>query len=497
MTDEELKSADVLVLIYPNEPWREGQLERIRRFVENGGTMCVFGEHTVREKDGGARFNDVLQGTGIRVRFDSAYYAVGGWLHSYDALVHPVTMGIRDERNQFGLVIGASLDVHWPARPLIVGRWGWSDWGDEGGSAMMGNKTYDEGERLGDLVLVAEQKVGKGRVVVFGDTSGISNGINIGTHVFNSRVFAYLCSGNVLSGTNWRGAVTFLAAMTFVALLVTRRNDGEAAFAFVLLPVAFVVGVWNSSRKMDIFPKAREGCEYRLAYLDAAHLNLFSSESWRDDGLMGLALTLMRNGYLTLMLPEFRSDRILEADLVVCVAPARAFTPSERALVRRFLEKGGVFILTVGREEAGPADSLLSDLGFTLGENQPAEVASLRHPPLGHFKSPYLDTGRYRVFVRFHAAWPVMATAEDAKVIAYGPGDRPVIWMRRIGKGKAVVIGDTCFAMNKNLEVESGCPFEGMRENPHFWRWLITQLRDEPMWIPPDPKAAIEEPNAP
>ena len=39
--------------------------------------------------------------------------------------------------------------------------------------------------------------------------------------------------------------------------------------------------------------------------------------------------------------------------------------------------------------------------------------------------------------------------------------------------------------MNKNLERENGQPFEGLRENADFWRWLLTTLRDEPMWIPP------------
>ncbi|MGQ9662910.1 MAG: hypothetical protein ACUVWX_11335, partial [Kiritimatiellia bacterium] len=227
LSEEELSHADALVLIYPNEPWQDGQLERIRRFVEKGGTFCVFGEHTVREKDGGARFNDVLQHTGIRVQFDSAYFAVGGWLHSYEALAHPITLGIRDERNQFGLVIGASLDVQWPARPIIVGRWGWSDWGDEGGNAMMGNKAYDSGERLGDLVLVAEQRLGAGRVVVFGDTSGISNGINIGSHGFNSRLFAYLTSNGLRSSRVWRDLLCVLGAITLLGLLALRLNEIE------------------------------------------------------------------------------------------------------------------------------------------------------------------------------------------------------------------------------------------------------------------------------
>ena len=77
LSDDDLRDADVLVLIYPDKPWREGQLERIWAFVRRGGSLLVLGEHTIREPDvslakGGSRFNEVLQPTAIRVRFDSA-----------------------------------------------------------------------------------------------------------------------------------------------------------------------------------------------------------------------------------------------------------------------------------------------------------------------------------------------------------------------------------------------------------------------------------------
>ena len=69
--------------------------------------------------------------------------------------------------------------------------------------------------------------------------------------------------------------------------------------------------------------------------------------------------------------------------------------------------------------------------------------------------------------------------------MAYGRDNQPVIIMRRFGTGRVLLIGDTCFAMNMNLEYESGAAFEGLRENPDFWRWLLTMVRGEPMWVPP------------
>jgi hypothetical protein len=104
-------------------------------------------------------------------------------------------------------------------------------------------------------------------------------------------------------------------------------------------------------------------------------------------------------------------------------------------------------------------------------------------------------------FVRFHAAWNVESTDKEARAIAFGPRDpkgppdQPdptVILMRRIGRGKVVVVADSEFALNVNLEREGGQPFEGMRENADFWRWLLNDLNDQPPWPPPKPLPPAE-----
>jgi len=190
----------------------------------------------------------------------------------------------------------------------------------------------------------------------------------------------------------------------------------------------------------------------------------------------------MRNGYLTLALPQLDAKRLEGAGLLISVAPQRGFSSSERAALRDFVKGGGTLILTVGCDDAGPCRPLLADFGFDIdtdGVHSPETV------PMGHFKSPYLRSEEQRVFVRFHAAWPVVCNEADAQVIAYGRDNLPVIAMRRIGAGKIVVIGDTRFATNDNLEREDGEPFEGLRENADFWRWFLTQVRDEPPWVPP------------
>jgi hypothetical protein len=284
----------------------------------------------------------------------------------------------------------------------------------------------------------------------------------------------------------WRQLAGVLIALLLAALLCLRPSHWKTALVAVGLAASVAVCVQASSAAMKPLPDGRRTTPNNLAYIDTSHLEAFSGESWRPDGIGGLALTLMRSGYLTLSLPELTVERLERAGLLVSIAPARAFSPAERQTISDFVNGGGIFIITVGRDRIEPSLPLLRGLGFEREQGESPEPV-----PLGHFKSPYLESANRRVYVRFHAAWSVWCSDPSARVIAYGRDSQPVIILREIGAGKVVLIGDTGFAMNQNLEWESGEPFEGLRENADFWRWFLTVLRDEPMWVP---EAVREQP---
>jgi hypothetical protein len=483
LSDADVNDADVLALIFPDDPWQQGQAQRIHSFVRRGGSLLVLGEHTTCDPNGSNRFNEILTPTAMQVRFDCATFAVGGWLQSYEALSHPATAGVADDQNQFGVVIGASVIAHWPARPLLIGRWGWTDDGDRASDrAMMGNDRYDAGEKLGDVVLAAEQPLGKGRVMAFGDTSGFTNAISVSSYQFTSRLFAYLAGRDANTHTAWRQIVALLAGAGLITLVGHRPGPWKTSFVAAGLTISLVACSIVNQARGNLLPDGRHSRPNSLAYIDASHVEAYSSESWRPEGIGGLALTLMRNGCLALDLPRLTPERLERAGLLISIAPARAFSPQEIETVKAFVKNGGTFILTTGYEQRAPSEALLDAFGLRVGM---PKGTSLEPEPLGHFKSPYLESEGRRVYVRFHAAWPVAADEPDAQVIAYGRDNQPVIIMRRFGTGKVLLIGDTCFAMNMNLESENGAPFEGLRENADFWRWLLTMIRGGPMWVPP------------
>ena len=496
LSQEDLAGADVLMLIHPDRPWPRERLQRIWDFVEGGGSLLLVAETSIRHEDRASSFNEVLKPTRMRVRFDTAISEIGQWLQSYEPAAHPASAGIEDRRNRFGVLMGSSIQARWPARPLLVGRWGWSDPGSD--AVLTEWYRYDAGERLGDLVLAADQRLGEGTVVVLGDTSGLTNQGNVYTYVFTGRLLGYLAQRGGNPQAAWRQVLGLGGILLLLGLMAWRPCPGQLAAVSAVLALSMAAATAIGSSALQVLPGGRaKPADAGIAYIDASHLDDYSGEVWANEGIDGLALTLMRNGYLPLALPEVTARRLSRARLLISIAPARAFSEDERETVRDFVEAGGIFICMVGADRSRAIEPLLDD--FNCGV--PPSPVKMEEPfvepkPMGAFTWPYLDTGEYRAKVMFYAGWPVDSLSRNTEVIARGVGEMPVITVRLVGEGKVVLIGDTAFARNQNLETVTGEPFYGRYDNAQFWRWLLAALTDQPEWTPPAPPAADESPAA-
>ncbi len=363
-----------------------------------------------------------------------------------------------------------------------------------------------------DLVLVAEQCVGQGRVIVLGDRTSLTNEGLVDGYGLVEPLLSYLSH----DGAAWAGVVSG-AALGLGLLLVwlslwLAGSPGLMVGCCATLALALAVDRQLAARVaggapdgMRIVSGEAPRTGNRLAYIDATHLEPYSLQAWGFDALNGLALNLFRNGYLPLMLHEFSAARLNRAGLLISIGPARAFSSTEQTIVLDFVQRGGALISLVGAEEADASAGLLAGWGLRVPRSPvPTRETDPEPEPFGRTRAEYLevepDDGEpYRAGVRLYAAWPVETRDGEGDVLAYGRNtlpvvqsavELPVILQRACGEGQVVVIGDTCFAMNKNLEYIGGQPFSGGHENAHFWRWLLTRIRHEPEWIPPRPPPA-------
>jgi hypothetical protein len=455
-----LKQARILVMINVDRELPQEALAAIWQFVAEGGSLLLLGDHTFY-KHGINRIilNDILQPYNIRYNFDSADWFVGGWLHSYQYAGHSITAGMRDDMNDAGIVVGASLYAPPPAFPLVIGRYGYSDpgnllAGDQRG--YLGNLNYDPGEPLGDVVLCAAQHHGKGKVLVFGDTSSFANGILVNSHGFVNRVFSWLAREELPTRHRLALAIgLFLLAQALLFYRVSRRRVYLPLIACLLS-----LGVVRLAEGLKGYQSSRE-LKGPVAYVDASHGERFSPESWNDDAVLGLHLNLMRNGYLSFTLWEFDERALNEAKLLVLIAPSQPFSRKEIGMIRDFVERGGTLLLSVGWEEREATLPLMDAFGF-----------SIDYLPLAQFISVIPAAGQR---VRLFEAWPVAGRGADVEVVA-AYQKFPVVMKQPYGKGTVVMIGDSSFFWNVNLEMEeSHTP-----ENVEFLKWLLQGLKERP-----------------
>jgi hypothetical protein len=143
-----------------------------------------------------------------------------------------------------------------------LGRYAFSDAGDplnSGRGAYMGNTTHGRGEVLGDIVLVAGQHMGSGRVLVFGDTSPFQNTVNYLTQRFISNVTLWLTAREDGGGDDPSGTVPI------------RFSDEVAIVDCSLKPAASV---------SPFGPNSIAGLANCMARLDIITLPVFDSNKW-------------------------------------------------------------------------------------------------------------------------------------------------------------------------------------------------------------------------
>ncbi|MCK6455585.1 MAG: hypothetical protein L6Q92_03525 [Phycisphaerae bacterium] len=447
-----LSDRDILCIMNTKDPLPLDALRSIYEFVERGGSLLMLGDHTFHKHEGRLLINDPIETTHIRFAFDSAYYFIGGWLHSYQYWPHQMTDALGDEQNDCGCVVGASLELRYPASPIVIGTHGFSDPGEDAARdrGFMGNSLFDRGEPLGDLVLVAAENVGNGRVVVVGDTSGFVNAIQTQTWPFTQRVFYWLASRGSAALPMWRDLLGLALLLTLVVLSVLA--SARHRFTVVLASGAMYAFGWTSHAaiaKLAVPPPLQN----RIALVDLSHVGLHSVEGWRDNGISGVYLNFMREGWFSLGLPEFDEAQIMKADVFLTIAPTRPYSAREIDVLRRFMQAGGTLIISAGYEQRAGAQSLL-DL---------AEMR-LEHRPLGR-AATYVPNAT--VTPQLWNAWPIIG-GEPLVTLR----NEPVIAQRRVGLGRIVWVADSFFFMNRNLETEDG----GIVPNIQFFGWLMKQV---------------------
>lgn len=455
-----LDDARVLIIINCPRKWLPEERERLEDFVREGGSVLVLGDHTnvsglmtglegpdYESGDGG--LNSLLVPWGYEFVFDSAYHTADGWSEGLEW--KPGILGLwRDPRKE-GIGIGASLRIERPVQSIVQARYGFSDWGfaDNYTGSFLGNYTYEENgqERLGDLVMIAGHRIGKGRVVVYGDTSGFQNGgMNFSYGDLLVPLLSKLCRPAGLAIPYWLETVAAILAVAGAGWVLVRRGAAARGAILGAAVAATLAGALQGSH--DPMEPVRESNLERGVLIDYSHMPDVGHYEAGYNTIASLTTNAHRAGLVGYRMTDWEPDLVRRARVTAMIAPRVGFSESEVEDLAAAMQGGATVIVAASGPHAPEANTLLRAFGV---EVSPVTLEPI--PGIGEQKE------QEPKFVN-------PSTVRIDPSVNYEPlyryGDNLIVAAVPVGEGHLIVIGDS--------------RFYGERNNEGLWGWWAGNL---------------------
>lgn len=431
-----LERARLLVMINCHRAWSAAERERLEGFLRAGGSLLILGDHT--DVFGLMRgFNSLTVPWGIEFRYDSAYHHGGGWADDLAWL--PGALGPwRDPRDAF-IGIGASLELAPPARSLLTARTAFSDIGvpENYMGSFLGNYAHDPGERVGDLCLIAERSFGRGRALVYGDTSGFQNGslpVSFARHLAPVLDELARPRGFALPHALESALALIAAALILLALALPGAGavSGLLAGGLGFALASGALGAGGSAAEFDRFELGRALLLDESALPEIGH---YSAE-WNSPG--PLTSCAFRSDLRAWHQRDWDSAAVRRARGIALIGPRRALSPRQIADLDAACAGGAtVLVAAAYGDDRGVADWLAAH-GVMIA---PTRLGSV--PPQGRQSEEE---------PRFLDASPLLLYAATGAEALYRYGEHVLAAAIPIGAGWLVVIGDTRFFSTTNVE---------------------------------------------
>jgi hypothetical protein len=429
ITQASLQNAHVLVFINLSNKLLSQEKQCIRDFINNGGSLLVLGDHTgdeiIRHP-----YNDLLEPFHIEFNFDSGIPFINHWDRGLEFKPHYITKRLKNNHDShYG--IGATLTIDNKSNPIIIGKYSFTDYGNMNNptNGYLGDMLFSLDETAGDLVLAAEQSYGKGKILVFGDTSPFQNSEIVEDYKFLIDTFDYLSNPTYEIKNALIYSLMFLFMGLFLALY---RQKIAISFLLILIVSGYATIVFNgmiNQYKNDIHLNAK------IAYIDKTHMERFNYDQWDPAGLGGTGFCFIRNGYFPLLLDQFDEQKISKSKILLLVAPAKPFTSREIEILDTYVRQGGFVILSCGWEECNSMKTLTEIFNVTI-----------LNIPLGK-----LESSQNSAMLSIPNAWAVQSKDNHSEILSQSSG-YPVILFKRIYTGGLFLIGDSQFFLNNNIE---------------------------------------------
>jgi hypothetical protein len=432
ITDTLLESTSLLVLKTPTRPYEDEEVEAIVRFVERGGGLWLIGDHT-NIFGMSTNLNKVGRRFGVRYRYDAAIDLMTGGrqlferprLFSHPSIAHlpPVLMA-------------TSCSVAAPtfSRRVMLGRSLLADELDYSVNTFFGNFAPDPHEPFGSVLQAVATTRGRGRVLVFSDSTIFSN------FFFMIRGKSELALGSaawLMRENRWAWVRPVLLigaglALVWWLVLAAARPRGIAiasigigtapAFALVAVALGAWVSGWSSlpapEKPLPWVAFMRERTAFHIP--EKTNLPDESPHSYHT-----FYIWTERVGYFP------RTDRLADclegSEAVVIINPRGSFTEDTLADLRAYVEAGGgLLVMDRPYIEESTANDALAPFGLALEAGEIDSVTAW-HPAAGDsvvlVRAGRVTGGEPFLLLPDGTAAAAVAEAGEGRVVALAGSD--------------------------------------------------------------------------
>ncbi|MGA1824531.1 MAG: hypothetical protein ACMUIP_07675 [bacterium] len=437
----------VLIVKCITTPFSPEEIELLKDFVFEGGSVLLIGDHTdvyFMNKN----LNELSKHFGIRFKQDSVYFIDGGWvITDYpNYRMHPATHYLE----KFIWATGDSLHITHPAFPLIYSSpVCFADEVNYFYDNFFGNTKIDAAEVFGSFCIMAGSRYGKGKIIAFTDSTCFNNYLmfSVGRRELIAGVLKWLGNKETI---NPLPLLTVLSFCFLGFVILKRRTDPNTLLYLCSIGVSmgWIMGYGVSLSLNPVFypqPKPIRPLP-REVIIDASHKPLHAMSFGNSEFFLAptsydnLLYTIGRIDIFSRIFYEglITKEDLNSASCLIIASPTKKYCKKERNDIKLYIKEGGTLLLIEG---ANPDSSI----------NQIAHLFDI------HFRlDPYRHTVKKikerlitnkRDNLQINPAWV------DGGDIIFEFNHMPIIRCKREGKGLIIAIGDDGLFMKGNFSV--------------------------------------------
>ncbi|MGA1841089.1 MAG: hypothetical protein ACMUIU_10730 [bacterium] len=436
----------VLILKCVTTPFFSEEIDTLKDFVLNGGSLFLIGDHTdvfFMNKN----LNELSNHFGIRFEQNSVYFIDGGWVIT-DPLnyrIHPANQFSK----RFIWATGDSLKISRPAFPLIYSSHvSFADEVNYFYENFFGNTKIDADEVFGSFCIMAGSRYGKGKIIAFTDSTCFNNYLmfSVGRRDLIAGVFGWLGS----KGSRNPFPLLAYLSFCFLGVVLIKRWPGIDKLIYLLI-VGIIIG-WSAgyilSVSLNYYSYPRPAPIKPLpdkVIIDASHNPLHSMSYGNSESFLSSTSydNLLYNiGRIDIFSRIFYEGVLTKGDLegsscLIIASPTKKYCEKEKNSIKYYVRKGGSLLLVEGANLGSSINQIANLFGFHFRLDPYREKVK-------KMKETLVSNNRENL--KINPGWV------DGGISVFEYDNMPVICYKREGKGLILAIGDDGLFIKDNFQ---------------------------------------------